>query len=321
MEELHVPNVISLGEALIDLFAGEGVTLREMRPLTPSPGGAPANVAVGLARLGVSVGFVGKVGDDAYGSLLIDLLSTEGVDTSHVVADPRGPTMLALVEAPSPTQQSFVLYHGADALLRPEEIDEGYICSARMLVYGSVTLTHGSGPAVLRAACLARSLGRTVVFDVNLRPSLWPDMDTARERIWEALHSATVVKLNETELEFLTGTRDPALGSEMLLRRGIPLCCVSLGADGSYFLNRRGSGAVPAFRVQVADTTGSGDAFVAGLACRLSELGVPPIELSAEQLGQVLLFANACGALAATDRGAMSALPTREMVEGLLRQR
>ena len=313
-----MPDAISFGEAVIDLFAGEGVALCELKPLRPAAGGAPANVAVGLARLGVNVGFVGKVGDDGYGRFFIDLLRAEGVDTSHLIADPRGPTMLAIVEAPSPTEQSFVLYHGANALLRPEDLDRSYLESASVFVFGSVTLTTTSRAAVLEAARWVRAAGQTIIFDVNLRPSLWPDLESARRSISAAAELASVVKMNESELEFLTGMRDPEAGSRSLLGRGVQLCCVSLGGDGSFYHNGAASGHVPAFAVKVLDTTGSGDAFVAGLACQLRELGRSPGQLGGDDLRQVLRFANACGALTATRAGAMGALPSRQMVEALL---
>jgi len=314
-----MPRVISLGEALIDLFGGKGTPLRELKPLQPFPGGAPANVAVALARLGIEVGFIGRVGADDYGAFLIELMAGEGVDVTHFVADPQALTMLAVVAAPSPTEQHFVLYHGADTLLRPEQLDQAYIQSARCLVFGSVTLAEASGPAALQAARWAREAGHHVIFDVNLRPSVWPDLPTARRCIQEAIALATVVKLSEVELKFLTGMGDPAAGSRTLVERGVPLCCVSLGAEGSYFNNGVISGHVPAFPVNVIDTTGSGDAFVAGLACELSNQDQPLRHLSSTALYQILRFANACGALSATRLGAMSALPTREAVERLLR--
>ena len=313
-----MPHIISLGEALIDVFAEPGVPLREAQALHPRPGGAPANVAVALARLGADVGFIGKVGDDAYGAFLIDLLAQEGVDVTHFCTDRRGPTMLALVSTPSPTEQQFTIYHGADDLLRPEELPRAYIESAAVFAYGSVTLTGQSRLAALQAAQWAREAGNHVIFDVNLRPLLWPDMEIARQRIQESVASATVVKLNEVELEFLTGTADPAPGSEQLLKGGIQLCCVSLGANGAYFNNGTASGHVPAFAVEVLDTTGSGDAFVAGLAYGLSALEEPVENLDQATLHRMTSFANACGGLAATRVGAMSALPTHDAVERLL---
>ena len=305
-----MPKVVVLGEALIDLFADSGVALHAAPALHPRPGGAPANVAVGLARLGVDVGFIGKVGADDYGHYLIELLAKEGVDTTHFTADPQGPTMLAVVAAPSPTEQQFILYNGANALLSPAELPQRYIASAGLFIYSSITLSTESRAAVMQAVAWARQAGRQVIFDVNLRPLLWPDLNEARRQIDGSIVSATVVKLNESELEFVTGLADPVAGSRQLVERGVQLCCVSLGADGAYFDNGSASGHVAATLVDVQETTGSGDAFVAGLGMQLSRLGRPPVELGETDLRRIVSFANTCGALAATQLGAMSALPS-----------
>jgi sugar/nucleoside kinase (ribokinase family) len=315
---MFMPQIVILGEALIDVFAEKGVPLHAAKTLHPSPGGAPANVAVALARLGADVGFIGKVGVDDYGSFLIDLLTGEGVDTTHFVADPHGPTMLAVVAVPSPTEQQFILYNGANTLLDPEELSQMYIASANVFGYGSVTLAGESRAAALQAAQWAREVDKHVIFDVNLRPLLWPSLDIARKRIEEALDTTTIVKLNEIELEFLTGLSDPARGSQRLVEAGIHLCCVSLGADGAYFNNGAAQGLVPGFVVEVQDTTGSGDAFVAGLSYRVNNLSKPVTELDESTLCQIISFANACGAAAATQVGAMSASPTLEAVEQML---
>jgi fructokinase len=313
-----MPRIISFGEALIDVFATPGLPLRDAKNLHPRPGGAPANVAVALARLGSEVGFIGKVGADEYGAFLIDLLAEEGVDVTHFIADSGGPTMLAIVAAPSPSEQNFILYHGADALLRSKELPKAYIESAAVFVFGSVTLTAESRAATVQAARWAKEAGNQVIFDVNLRPLLWRNLESARLRIQESVACATVVKLNESELDFLTGTADPVQGSRQILAQGIRLCCVSLGADGAYFNNGGASGHIPAFEVEVLDTTGSGDAFVAGLAHGLSELRKPVENLDEPTLRRMITFANACGGLAATRLGAMSALPAFAEVERLL---
>jgi len=314
-----MPQIVVLGEALIDIFADKGVPLHAAKTLHPAPGGAPANLAVALARLGANVGFIGKVGVDDYGSFLIDLLTGEGVETTYFVADPHGPTMLAVVAAPSPTEQQFIIYEGASARLTPADLSESYITSASIFAYGSVTLASASRHAARQAVQWARDAGNHVVFDVNLRPLLWPNLELARQQITKAVNSATIVKLNEAELEFLTGSGDPAQGSQQLVEAGLQLCCVSLGADGAYFNNGAAQGHVPGFSIAVQDTTGSGDAFVAGLTFQLSGFSKPVTELDEATLRHGITFANACGALAATQLGAMSALPALDAVEQLLR--
>jgi fructokinase len=315
-----MPQIVVLGEALIDIFAEKGLPLHAAKTLYPSPGGAPANVAVALARLGADVGFIGKVGVDDYGSFLIDLLAGEGIDTAHFVADPHAPTMVAIVAVPSASEQQFILYNGASALLEPAGLSQPYITAARVFVFGSVTLGSASRTAALQAAHWAREAGNHVVFDVNLRPLLWPNLDIARQRIEEALGIATIVKLNETELEFLTGETDPARGSRRLVETGVQLCCVSLGADGAYFNTGFAEGHVTGFAVEVQDTTGSGDAFVAGLSFQLNNLDQLITDLDEPTLRQVVSFANACGGMAATRLGAMSALPALNQVEQLLQK-
>ncbi|MBV7336319.1 carbohydrate kinase [Chloroflexi bacterium TSY] len=313
-----MPKIVVLGEALIDIFAEKGVALRDARTLHPSPGGAPANVAVALARLGADVGFIGKVGVDDYGEFLIDLLASEGVDTTYFVTDPRKPTMVAIVALPSSTEQHFIIHNGANTLLTADEIPKSYVTDAAFYIYSSITLASESRQAALEAAEWARGAGRQVIFDVNLRPLVWDNLENARYWIAQAIATATVIKLNETELEFVTGATDPASGSQHLIERGVQLCCVSLGAKGAYFNNGSVTGYIPAFSLEVHDTTGSGDAFVAGLVYQLCTLDQAPQGMDLATLKYVAVFANACGGLAATQIGAMSALPRLEDVKQLL---
>ena len=183
-----------------------------------------------------------------------------------------------------------------------------------------MSLAEASGAAAIEAARVAGTGGAIVLFDVNLRPSLWPDEDSSRKAIWDAIETASVVKLNDLELEFLTGESDLAKGCAQIIGRGAQLVCASLGADGAYFYNEVASGHVPPIPVDVVETTGSGDAFVAGLARGLADIKEPLHDLNAPTLYSMLLFANACGGLAATSQGAMSALPALEAVKELLAQ-
>lgn len=310
--------IIVLGEAVIDLFAESGAKLRAAKSFQPAPGGAPANVAVALARLGADVGFIGKVGADDYGEFLIELLASEGVETTHFVTDPHGPTMLAVVATPSPTEQQFILYNGANELISIDDLPQAAIVAADIFIYGSITLAGKSGSAALQAATWAKDAGKHVIFDVNLRPALWPNLDQARQQIDRSVASATIIKLNEIELEFLTGETAPAVGSQQLIERGIQLCCVSLGEEGAYFNNGRTQGHVAAFPIDVQDTTGCGDAFVAGLAFQLEKLATPIGNLEYASLHDMIRFGNACGALTATQLGAMSASPQIDAVRALL---
>ena len=317
-----MPDVISLGEALIDFFGRPvGATLGEATSFIPAPGGAPANVAVALARLGVDVGFIGAVGDDPFGDLLIDLLRREGVDTTHLQKISDDPTMIAFVATASPLDQDFTIYRGADTKLEVEDLDRSYIASAKALLYGSVTLSGGSRDAALQAVRWANEENVLVVYDANLRPVLWTDMEAAREGILKGLEGVDVCKLNETELELLAGTGDLAEGSRRMLEKGPKLCLITLGAEGTYFNNGRSEGHVPGFSVEAVDTTGCGDAFCAGLITRLLESGEAVDSLKRSDLFEIVRFANAVSAISATRTGAMAALPRRDEVDDFLQEK
>lgn len=313
-----MPRIVVLGEAVIDLFAEPGKSLEDTAALRPVPGGAPANVAVALGRLRADVGFIGKVGRDAFGELLQATLAKHNADIRYFTADPRAPTMLAVVAVPKPDEQQFILYSAANDLLDVAEVPTEYLETAQIFIYSSVTLTTRGRDSALKAAAHLKQLGKQVIFDVNLRPAIWPDLQEARKYIEAAVKTATILKVNQVELEFLTSTKSLKEGSRKLLEMGVQLCAVSLGGEGAYFSTGKASGQVPAFRVEVKNTTGSGDAFVAGLALKLSQLEPPISGLDAAQLQSIFRFANACGAIVATQEGAMSAELSLEAVEQLM---
>ena len=314
-----MPDVISLGEALFDLFAGPaGTTLGAARTFTPAPGGAPANVAVGVARLGIDTGFVGRVGADSFGNRLLELLREAGVDTTHCLPVAGGQTTIALVATSSPVDQDFVLFRGADTLLRPEHLDRAYLAAARVFTYGSVTLSAGARDAALQAARWAREDGVLVAFDANYRPAVWSGGAAARDAIAEALRCADIAKLNEVELKLLTGTDDLRAGCRRILDLGVRLCLITLGADGAWFDDGRFSGSVSGFDAEVVDTTGCGDAFLAAFLAGLVAEPRTLEELDGKALHRLVEAANAAGALNATRHGAIPGLPTRAAIDALL---
>ena len=314
-----MPDVISLGEALFDLFAGpSGSTLGTARTFTPALGGAPANVAVGLARLGIDVGFVGRVGDDSFGGRLLQVLREEGTDTTHCLPVTGGQTTIALVATSSPVDQDFVLFRGADTLLRPEHLDRAYLSEARVFTYGSVTLSAGARDAALQAAHWAREDGVLVAFDANYRPGVWPGEAAARDAVVEALRCTDIAKLNEVELKLLAGTDDLRAGCRRILDLGVRLCLITLGAEGAWFDNGRVSGSVSGFDAEVVDTTGCGDAFLAAFLAGLVAEPCTLDELDRGALLRLVEAANAAGALNAGRQGAIPGLPTRAEIDTFL---
>src|SRR5579884_1070577 len=211
-------DVVTLGEILIDLIATQrNVSLYDTPAFEPFPGGAPANVAVGVARLGKRAAFVGKVGGDDFGVGLRRLLEAEGVATHGLVTDPQALTTLALVALHENGDPHFAFHVGAHATLTGDEIDQGVLRQARIFHIGSVSLAHEPiCTTTLAAFQSARDAGSTCSYDVNWRPLLWPDQATGIALARRPLAIADIVKLNATELRLLTGSDDPQDGIERL---------------------------------------------------------------------------------------------------------
>lgn len=316
--------VVSLGEALIDLVgataAGKGLAHAET--FQRAAGGAPANVAVGAARLGVRTGFIGKVGADPFGDYLAATLRDADVDVTQLRRDEAAPTALALVSLAADGEREFVFYpsSAADTRLRVDEVDEEYLRSAKLLHVGSISLIHEPAKsATIRAVEIAEQHDLVRSFDPNLRLSLWPSAAAARTEVLALVPRMNVIKVNAEELAFLTGGRDEVAARRLLIG-AVRLVLITDGPRGVSYLSRVGAGRVPSPVVKAIDTTGAGDAFVAALlaaVCERPELlpsapkgGVFEEDREQEELESVLWRANAYAALTTTRYGAIPALPS-----------
>lgn len=313
-------DIICLGELLIDMLPAEtGRRLTEVSAFSPKPGGAPANVAVAAARLGSVSAFIGKVGEDFFGHALADVLKANGVNTRGVRFDTDARTTLALIAKPDANTSEYIFYRnpGADQMLRADELDAELLSHTRVLHVGSISLTdEPSRSATHEALRLARQGGALISFDVNYRSALWRSRDEALTQINAVLPSADIVKVNETELILVSGTSEIEQGAAALAKQGVKLAVVTLGAHGSYFRTARTSGLVRGFRVDAIDATGSGDAFTGALLVQLLKFGA---DYPDAPLENALRYANAAGAITATRRGAIPALPTADEVELFLK--
>ena len=314
----------TIGEALIDFVALEpGARLGDVSRFQRAPGGAPANVAAGIACLGGSAGFIGKVGADEFGRFLCDTLATFGVDISRLTMTPEARTALAFVSLTAEGERDFLFYRSpcADMLLRAEEIETAGLTGST-LHFGSLSLIQEPSRSAVEAAVMAvRESGGFVSYDPNLRLALWPSAAEARRTTRDAVRWAHFVKVSEEEMTFLTGEQDIEAGARALLRQGPVLVAVTLGPNGALVATESVRIHVPGLRVDTVDTTGAGDGFVAGFLVRLLErMGtwLSPAVLAEVDLRDVGRFANAVGALVTTRRGAMTALPQRHEVESLL---
>ena len=320
-----MPNVICLGELLIDFCAAErDEGLAGARTFVKAPGGAPANVAVGVVRLGESAGFIGAVGAEPFGDFLESVVREAGVDTSHLPKVDGARTTLAFVATRSDGRKDITFYRnpGADMFLDVRSIEEDYIASADALHFGSISrIDQGPRAATDLARKLAAGSGAMVSYDPNWRPTLWADHQEARERILEGFEGVAVAKVADEEWRFVTGCEGFAEGAAFLLGRGVELVVRSEGAEGATFATRDCSGHVEPFAVDVAETIGAGDG---AMACLIVELlahwreGVKPGALDEGELTRIVRRANAVGALTCTRVGAIPALPTSAEVDAFL---
>jgi fructokinase len=307
--------VICLGELLIDFVANEsGVTVGEASGFEKKPGGAPANVAVAVARLGHPAGFMGQVGDDPFGHYLAGVLEDENVDTRALTFSTEARTMLAFVSLAEGGERSFMFYRhpSADMMMTPETLVLEVLDDARIFHFGSITMiSEPARSAALAAAQAALDKGLLISYDPNLRRALWESDEAAREGMMLGFEFADVVKVSDEELEFLGGD------VSALMNERTKLILVTEGPRGATGHLPDGTTVkVSGFSVESVDTTGAGDAFVAGLLSGILEN--PETYTDPTVLEGLLRFANATGAIATVQRGAIPALPTRDEAEAFI---
>ncbi|KAI5569903.1 hypothetical protein BDE02_12G108700 [Populus trichocarpa] len=315
--------VVCFGEMLIDFVPTVGgVSLAEAPAFKKAPGGAPANVAVGISRLGGSSAFIGKLGDDDFGYMLSDILKRNNVDNSGVRFDSTARTALAFITLRADGEREFLFFRhpSADMLLQESELDTNLLEQARIFHYGSISLiSEPCRSSHIAAMRIAKKSGSILSYDPNLRLALWPSAEAAREGIMSIWEQADVIKISEEEITFLTGCddhTDDKVVLDKLFHPNLKLLIVTEGSEGCRYYTKEFKGRVPGVKVKPVDTTGAGDAFVGGMLSNLAfNLNLFEDE---KLLREALLFANACGAVTVTERGAIPALPTKEAVLKLL---
>ncbi|RKH32638.1 carbohydrate kinase [Corallococcus praedator] len=326
MHEAGPLDVVCVGETLVDFLpaAGGASRVRDVDAWRPSTGGSPANVSVGLARLGLRSAMVGVVGSDEFGHFLRDRLAAEGVDVSRLRQVDHARTGLLFVSLDARGERSFTFFRtrSAEFLLDGSDVDGDFVRRAKVLHSGSNSLVLPEArEAVVRLLTLARDAGMIVSCDPNLRLHVWPEPEELRVLLGRMLPLCTVVKLSEEEVPFATGARTPEEALRHLDGLGVRLPVVTLGEQGAVFLWRGEVIHVPAPRVTVVDTTGAGDGFVSALLHGLVRWYGDARSLAdatREELVALMTFAADVGARVVTKLGAVAALPRASEVEGLL---
>ena len=312
--------LVSIGEILIDLTQ-VGVTELGIPQFVANPGGAPANAAVAAAKLGADAGFIGCVGRDAFGAFLRSTLVSQGVDTAGLVETDQAPTTLAVVSVDSTGERSFQFYRkpGADICLEEAMLDKSLLDSAKILHFGSVSLTADpSRAATMAAVRYAKVRGALITYDPNYRANLWQDEETAVEAMRRPLPLVDVLKISDEETALLSGFSDPEEAAEALEAQGIPLVLVTLGADGVLYRFRGKTGRVPGFATKVADTNGAGDTFFGAVLSALTEKSL--VELEEEEMREILKLANCAASITTNRPGAIPAMPTLQEVMDKLKE-
>jgi fructokinase len=316
----HLPalaQVLSMGEILVDfIVADSSSSLDVAQTFIARSGGAPANCAVALARLGVPSGFCGVAGTDPFGAKLRSELGREGVDTSRLRQTEESPTTLAFAWKDRRGDGHFWLLRNADATLSARDAEAAGIPELRALVVGSVALSmEPSRQAIERAVALAMEHGVPVVFDVNLRPTLWPELERARPVCDAIARASEIVKLSLDDASGLYGSDiSPDATIERILDLGPGCVVVTDGERGCWFASRSDPRVshVPPFVVEAVEPTGAGDAFGAALIARAIAADWAPPAVDD------IRYAAAAGALATTKRGAWEGLPSHAQLEAFL---
>jgi len=309
-------DVVALGELLID-FASKSVDAAGYPTMAANPGGAPGNFLAALNAYGKKTAFLGKVGDDAFGHLLLGTLNQAGIETKGIVVDPTVFTTLAFVTFDETGDRSFSFARkpGADTQLTWEEVDKTMIDEAKVFHFGTLSLTgEPARTTTQKAVAYAKAQGKLITCDPNLRKPLWATMEEAKEQILWSLQQADVVKISDDEVDFLWGCT-PEEGADKLLKEyGVSLAMVTLGPKGCYLKTANAVCNAPGPKVSPIDTTGAGDIFGGSAVSRLLDLNKDIADLTEEDLAFIGCFATTAASLSTEFVGGIPSIQDKAVV-------
>lgn len=317
-------DLLAFGEILIDFVGTQtGYALAQSEQFQRCAGGAPANVAVGVRRLGRASGIIAKVGMDPFGDYLVQTLEQEGVHTTGMARSSHARTTLAFVSVESDGERDFTFFRhpGADTQWNPEQMPENLLQQTKVFHFGSLSLTEATcREATLHAARVTRKQGILNSMDPNLRLSLWERPEAAIEAVWELLPLVNFLKISEEELETLTGLNHESAALDKLRKAGPEIVILTRGGDPCRLESPFASRDIPGFAVKASDTTGAGDSFVAGWWSSAFSIVREPRRLikDTDTLVSACRYAHATAALTVQKRGAIPALPTKSEVDDFL---
>ena len=310
-------DVVALGELLID-FTENGTSGQGNPVYEANPGGAPCNVLSMLNRLGHQTAFLGKVGNDIFGRQLRSTVESAGINVEGLLTDEDVRTTLAFVETKPDGDRDFSFYRnpGADMMLREEEVRDDIIAAGKIFHFGTLSMTNEPvRSATKHAIAVVKENGALISFDPNIREPLWKDMEEAKEQTAYGLSVCDILKISDNEIQWFSGKEDYTEGIRMLQQTyQIPLILLSMGRDGSRAYYKNMLVEVPAFlQKNTIETTGAGDTF--GACCLHYILQYGLMELTEQQLKDMLTFANAAASIITTRKGALRVMPSLEEIQ------
>ncbi|WP_199481640.1 aminoimidazole riboside kinase [Vibrio owensii] len=292
------------GDAVVDLIPDTESTYLKC------PGGAPANVAVAISRLGGNSAFFGRVGQDPLGRFMKATLAEEQVNTDYMLLDEAQRTSTVIVDLDDSGERSFtfMVKPSADQFLIPADIP-AFVQGEWLHVCSIALANEPSRSSTLKAMQDIKVAGGFVSFDPNLREEVWANPEELKPVVRQAIELADVVKFSDDELLFLTDTDSLEAGLEAIKAFNNTLVLITQGAKGALVVFEGEQELIAGQAVKPIDTTGAGDAFVGGLLARLAQQNE---WANKEAIHSAVNWANGCGALATTQKGAMTALPTQD---------
>jgi len=304
-------DVVALGEILVDMAPGEKSS-QGNDTFEACPGGAPCNVLSLLTKAGFKTGFIGKVGEDMFGRMLVNTIKEIGIDTQGVIFDNDVRTTLAFVQKLPDGDRDFSFYRapGADMMLTADEVNFDMIANTRIFHFGTLSMTHpGCKEATEKAVKFAHDNGILVSFDPNLREPLWDSLDDAKEAIKWGMANCDILKISDNEVEFITSCTDLKEGYKKIKEMSSATqVFVTLGPDGSMGMADENIITVPGQKMEsVVDTTGAGDTF---MGCALHYILGHGMDLNKDQITELLTIANATAAKITQVKGALKVMPT-----------
>ena len=315
-------DVTALGELLID-FTENGNSSQGNPLLEANPGGAPCNVLAMLERLGKKTAFIGKVGKDMFGTQLKTAVEEVGIDTRNLIMDDSCHTTLAFVHTYPDGDRDFSFYRdpGADMMLTKDEVQKDLIESSCIFHFGTLSSTHeGVREATRHAIKLAKEAGCIITFDPNLRPPLWKDLETAKEKIAYGISQCDILKISDNEIAWFTNENDLEKAAQILKNEypNIKLLLVSLGKDGSRAYSGNACAYAPIAKAKTIETTGAGDTFCGAVLTKVLEHGLR--DFSEDELYQMLTYANTAAGIVTERKGALRVMPTPQEITMRMRE-